>query len=72
MLFGVLGKNPHKAEKSLTELLKAGKICEPRNPASNIVRVDVVTNGTRETAFYTPGYDDEFEALMENYVPKEK
>lgn len=64
MLYGVLGENAYWAEKSLTKMLKAGKICEPDNPDTDIVRVDVLTNGTRDTAFKLFGHDEAFEALV--------
>jgi len=64
MLYGVLGESAYWAQKYLTKVLKEGKICEPNNPETDIVRVDVVTNGTRETAFKLLGHDEEFEALV--------
>lgn len=64
MLFGVLGENKYWAEKALTKLLKSGKICEPNNPDTDIVRVDVVEGDDRVTAFKLFGYDDKFEELV--------
>lgn len=64
MFYGVLGDNQYWAQKYITKVLKSGKICEPNNPDTSIVRVDVVTNGERETAFKLVGYDVRFEMLM--------